>query len=450
MMVPIIHRSKEIIYLYIKMIRTIIILFLLTFYSKNVFAVSLSEALLQAYKNNPELNAERENIEVSKQDLKISKSEFLPSVTLSGSKSQENTNKLTNQSGGDAQIADVNPETKSITVEQKLFQGFGGIADLEKNKIGLVLAEAKLLKTEQTILLKAVEAYTGLILANEKLDINKRNVNLLERQVETDQTRLEKGKITITDLAQSESSLAGAQAKFIEAKNEEVTARLTYEKIIGPIKDINNLNKNLNINFEIPNSLNKAIEISKKNNPDLIIAKLEYEQSEKDVKIAKSDLSPSATLSLESSKTDDLSSSYDERDKETITATISWPIFKGGKNTASLNRSKNLKNRKKLLFDNALKTNDANVASSWSNLQSSKSLLDSVRLQVKAAEIANEGITVEYESGLGRSTLDVIQSNSILLNSEINLANFERNYFLAQFKLLQTLGLLNNSYLKLQ
>ena len=68
---------------------------------------------------------------------------------------------------------------------------------------------------------------------------------------------------------------------------------------------------------------------------------------------------------------------------------------------------------------------------------------------MQAAEIANEGITVEYESGLGRSTLDVIQSNSILLNSEINLANFERNYFLAQFKLLQTLGLLNYNHLKL-
>ena len=433
-----------------KKIKIIIILFLLTLYSKNAFAVSLSEALLQAYKNNPELNAERENIEVAKQDLKISKSEFLPSVTLSGSKSQENTGKLTNRSGGDAQITDVDPKIKSITIEQTLFQGFGGIADLEKNKIGLVLADAKLLKTEQTILLKAIEAYTGLIIAKEKFDINRRNINLLERQVETDQARLERGKITVADLAQSESSLAGAQAKFIEAKNEEVTAKLTYEKIIGPISDINTLNRNLNLNFEIPNSLNKAIEISKKNNPDLIIAKLEYKQSEKDVKIAKSDLSPSATLSLESSKTDDLSSTYNERDKETITATISWSIFQGGKNAASLNRSKNLKNRKKLLFDNALKTNDANVASAWSNLQFSKSLLDSIKSQVKAAEIANEGITVEYESGRGRSTLDVIQSNSILLNSEINLANFKRNYFLAQFKLLQTLGLLNNTYLKLQ
>ena len=109
-----------------------------------------------------------------------------------------------------------------------------------------------------------------------------------------------------------------------------------------------------------------------------------------------------------------------------------------------------LKNREKLLLDNAIKTSNTNVASAWSNFQSSKSLLNSVDSQVRASEIANEGITAEYESGLGRSTLDVIQSNSILLHSEINLANFERNYFLAQFKLLQTLGLLNNSYLKLQ
>jgi outer membrane protein len=77
-------------------------------------------------------------------------------------------------------------------------------------------------------------------------------------------------------------------------------------------------------------------------------------------------------------------------------------------------------------------------------------LLDSIKLQVKAAEIANEGITVEYESGLGRSTLDVIQSNSILLSSKISLADSERNYLLSQFKLLQSVGLLKNEYLKIQ
>jgi len=427
----------------------ILILFFAIFYFENLLAETLSEALNQAYKNNPELNAERENIKVSEENLKISRSEFLPSVTLSGSKSEEDTKKLTDRSGNNSAITDVNPKTTLITVEQKIFQGLGGIADLQKNKIGLSLAKAELLKTEQEILYKAIEAYTGLILALEKIDINKRNVNLLERQVETDQARLEKGKIKVADVAQSESSLAGANAKFIEAKNEEVTSKLIYEKIIGPIKDINNLNKNFNINFKIPNTLNEAIQISKNNNPELIIAKLEYQQSEKDVSIAMSELSPSATISLESSKTDDLSSTYDERDKETIKATLSWPIFKGGKNTASLNRSKNLKNRQKLLFDNALKTNDTDVASAWSNLESSKSLLNSVRSQVQAAEIANEGITAEYESGLGRSTLDVIQSNSLLLESKISLANSERNYLLSQFKLLQFLGLLTAQNLQI-
>jgi len=430
--------------------KILLILSFLPFFNGNVFAVTLSEALLRAYNENPELNAERENIKASKEDVKISISQFLPNVTLSGSKSQESTQKLTDRGGAKSTIVDVNPKTQSIDIEQKIFQGFAGVAGMEKSKIGLNLADAKLLKIEQDILYKAVEAYSGIIFTDEKLKINQNNVDLLERQVETDQARLERSQITLADLAQSESSLAGAQAKFIQARNEAVTAKLIYEKIIGPINDSSVLDKKSDLNFEIPTDLNKAIEISKISNPNLIISKLEYKQSEKDVIIARSDLSPSASLSFSSSKTDDLSSTLNERDKEILKATISWPIFKGGKNTASLNKSKNLKNRKKLLFINATKTNETNVASAWSSLQSSRSLLNSVELQVKAAEVANEGITVEYESGLGRSTLDVIQSNSILLSSKISLANSKRNYLLSQFKLLQSMGLLNSSYLKLQ
>ena len=427
-----------------------LILIFVVFFNENVFAVTLSQALLQAYKENPELNAERENIEVSKEDVKISISKFLPTITLTGTKSQENTKKLTNRSGANSVITEVDPKTQSINIEQKIFQGFAGLADMEKSKIGLNLADAKLLKTEQDILYKAVEAYSGLIFAGEKLKINQNNVNLLERQVETDQARLERAQITLADLAQSESSFAGAQAKFIEARNEAVTSKLIYEKIIGPINDSSTLDKISDLEFEIPVNLDKAIEISKIRNPKLIISKLEYEQSEKDVMIARSDLSPSATLSFNSSRSDDASSTINERDKETLKATILWPIFKGGKNTASLSKSKNLNNRKKLLFDNAMKTNKTSVASAWSSLQSSQSLLNSVRLQVKAAEIANDGITVEYESGLGRSTLDVIQSNSILLSSKISLADSERNYLLSQFRLLQLVGLLNSNYLKLK
>jgi len=429
--------------------KTLLIILSVLFLNQQVLAVTLFEALTEAYKNNTDLNAERENINISEEDLKISKSSYLPSVTISGSKSQEDTNKLTNRVGVEQSVNDVDPSTQSIKIEQTLID-FGRNADVQKNEIGIDLANVKLLKKEQEVLLKAIEAYSGLILANEKLKINQSNLNLLERQVETNKARLERGQITLSDLAQSESSLAGAQANFIQSKNEIISNKLNYENVIGPIVDINSLSKNFDINLMLPDSLNDAIDISKKYNPELIIAKLEYEQSEKDVLISRSDLSPSAKLSYENSRAQDLSSTFDERNKNILQATVTWPIYSGGKNRASLNKSRNLQNRKKLLLSSVTKTNNSNVAISWSTLQSSKSLLNSVKSQVKAAEVANEGITVEYESELGRSTLDVIQSNSILLSSRITLANSERNYLLAQFNVLKSIGLLNSSHLKLK
>ena len=431
--------------------KKILFIFCLTiFSSQHAFSTSLNDALSTAYKNNKELNAERENINVSKADLKISKSNYLPTFTLTGTKSNEETNKLTNQDGTSATINDVNPSTRSVKIEQTLVD-FGRRADYDKNKSGIFLAEAKLLKKEQDILYKAIEAYTGLILASEKLTINERNVNLLERQVETDSIRLDKGEISLADLSQSESSLAGAKAKLIESENEVVTNKLNYENVIGPIENTDNLKKISSSSAKIPESLSSSVDLSKSNNPDLIIAKIEFEQSEKDVQIAKSDLTPTASLSFERTHSEDLSSTYDEKEKDVLKATVSWPFYSGGKNLAKLNKNKNLKTRKRMLYEHAIKTNETNVASAWSNFQSSKSLLTSVRSQVEAAEIANEGITGEYESGLGkRSTLDVIQSNSLLLNAQISLANSQRNFLLSQYNLLKSIGLLNSDYLKLR
>tara|TARA_B100000519_G_scaffold32023_1_gene22275 strand:- start:907 stop:2199 length:1293 start_codon:yes stop_codon:yes gene_type:complete len=428
--------------------KIILILFIFSLSITKSFGIGLNEALIQAYNNNKELNAERENIKVSKEELKISRSEYLPSATITGSKSQENTNEITDRDGKDTIIEDVNPLTKSIKLEQTLID-FGRGAEYDKSKIGIILAEAKLLKKEQEILYKAAEAFTDLILANENLNNNLNNFKLLERQVETDQVRLERGQITISDLSQSESSLAGAQAQYIQAENDVVTKKLNYENVIGKISNNENLQKPLEIILEIPKSLTEAIELSKKNNPNIKIAKFELEQSKKDLKIAKSDLAPTATLSLERSYTEDLSTTIDEKEKDTIKATLSWPFYSGGKKRATINKNQSLLDRKKLLLDNAIKTNETNVASAWSNLQSSKSMLSSVKSQVRAAEIANEGISAEYDRG-SRSTLDVIQSSTLLLNAKISLANSERNYVLSQYNLLKSVGLLNSSFLNIK
>ena len=429
--------------------KKIILSFLLsTLFFNNGNAVSLYQALNETYKNNTQLNAERENINAAEEDINISKADYMPSFSLSGSKSFENTNELTTQSGTDTSIDDVNPLSSSIKLEQKLFDQ-GRDFTHQKNIVGLELAKARLVKKEQDILYSAIDAFTGLILAREKLNINRRNLNLLIRQVETDKVRLDRGQITITDLSQSESSLAGAQAQFTQSKSDLLISKLNYENIIGNIDDPSKLKKSSNSIVKIPENLSKAVSLSKENNPDIKIAELELIQSEKDIEISKSDLSPTASLSLERSYNYDLSTTYDEREKDVLKATVNWPFYSGGKKRSKVKKDSNLNYRKRLLLEDTIKTNETNVASAWSSLEASKGFLNSVRAQVRAANIAFEGISAEYERG-SRTTLDVIQSNSLLLSAQISLANSERNYLLSQYSLLKAAGLLNKEYLNLK
>ena len=428
--------------------KILVLISLSLFYFSNAFSVTLYDALNQTYQNNIQLNAERENIKVSEEDINISKAEYKPSLSLSGSKSIEDTNKLTNQSGGDATINDVDPFTTSLKLEQTLLD-YGRNLTLQKNIIGLDLAKAKLVKKEQSILYKAIEAYTDLILSRETLDINIKNLNLLNRQVENDKIRRDRGQITNTDLAQSESSLAGAQAQFVKAQSDLLISKLNYENIIGEINDLNQLQKNLTAIVSIPKTLNEAINLSTQNNPDLLISKLDLEKAKKDLAISESDLKPTASLSLERSYSDDLTSTIDEREKDTLKATLTWPFYSGGKKRSNINKNSNLTTQKRLLLDDVIKTNDTNVASAWSNLQSSESFLNSIKVQVRASQIANEGIAAEYERG-SRNTLDVIQSNALLLSAQISLASSEKNYLMAQYNLLKAVGLLNSKYLNLK
>ena len=149
------------------------------------------------------------------------------------------------------------------------------------------------------------------------------------------------------------------------------------------------------------------------------------------------------------SNTEDFSSTIDEKEQDTIKATITWPFFSGGKNLAKVNKNQSEKIRKRLLLDNTIKSNETSISSAWSNYQSSESILKSIRAQVNAAEIANEGITEEYQKG-SRSTLDFIQSTAILLDARISLANSERDFVLAQYNLLKSIGLLNSDYLNVK
>ena len=210
------------------------------------------------------------------------------------------------------------------------------------------------------------------------------NIDLLERQVETDQNRLEKGEINLADLAQSESSLAGGRAAFIATQNELVTSKANFEKVIGK-KPTENLQEIKKTNLNLPKSLAAAYNISNSENPDLRIAMLEYKQSVMDVAIAGSELSPSATLSYKKAVQDDFSSTVKDRTQKTLTATATWPLFTGGSNLFGLRKAQEIRNQKELLSEDSKKTIETTVANAWSNYQSSKSVLDSIRTQVKSS-----------------------------------------------------------------
>jgi outer membrane protein len=400
-----------------------------------------------ALKNNPQINAERENLKAIKQNINITKSEFLPSLTITGSQTSTETTNIKNQSGVRSSDTSRNTESRSISVDQKIFQGFQGYNEFKKSRLEVEKAKNEYKKVRQNIILKSISSYYDLIFKNQSKQFNLANVDLFERQVESDKSRLQKGEINLADLAQSESSLAGAKANFIKADTEFTLAIAEFERVTRE-KAPQNLDSDFEIYFSTPKTLKMALELANKNNPSLAISKINLAISEKELNMEKAKLSPSATLNYSKTENDDLSATVDEDEQETVKATISWPIIKGGKNFSSIKKFKHKRERNKLLLadkENEIKTE---IAKSWSFFQSSESILASTSAQLKAAEIANEGITLEYDSGNTRTTLELIQSRSLLLEARISHAKAKKDLIVSKLELLNQVGELNLNSIK--
>ena len=396
----------------------------------------------KALTNNLQLNAERKNFESAKQSKNISRSEFLPSVTLSGDQTSTTSTNRINQSGTSLSDSNSDTESKKISVEQKIFSGFKGLNTFKKSELETQKANLSLKKVEQQTILDTTSAYFDLIFKSKNESFNISNVNLFQRQVDSDNARLQKGEITLTDLAQSESSLAGAKANLIKAQTELLSSKTNFERVTREkIPDVNNLNEK--VSLILPNSLEESLKIANSSNIDLLISNLDYEIAVKELNIEKARLSPSASINYSKSENNDFSSTIDEIDQETVKATITWPIIKGGENVSSIKKSSYNKQRYKLILEDTKNKINTEISNSWSKFQSSKSVLEATKAQLKAAEIANEGISLEYDSGSTRTTLELIQSRSLLLDARIAFARSERDFVVSQFELAKQLGSLS-------
>ena len=419
-----------------------IIIFLLFFATNLQGQDNLKFFIEKALKNNLQLNAERKNFESSKQSKNISRSEFLPSITLSGDQTSTSSTNRTNQNGTSLTDSNSDSESKKISIEQKIFSGFKGLNTFKKSELETQKANLFLKKVEQQTILDTTSAYFDLIFKSKNEKFNISNVNLFQRQVDSDNARLQKGEITLTDLAQSESSLAGARANLIKAQTELLSTKTNFERVTREkIPDANNLNEK--VSLILPNSLKDSLQIANSSNVDLLIANLDYEISIKEFNIEKARLSPSASINISKSENKDFSSTIDDMDQETVKATITWPIIKGGENVSSIKKSSYNKQRYKLILEDTKNKINTEISNSWSKFQSSKSVLEATKAQLKAAEIANEGISLEYDSGSTRTTLELIQSRSLLLDARIAFARSERDFVVSQFELVKQLGSLS-------
>ena len=425
---------------------------LLTFYflfsiSKLNATESLSFYLNKALENNLELNAERKNLESAKQSKNISRSEFLPSITISGDQTSSTSSNRTNQSGSSLNDTNLDSESKKISIEQKIFSGFKGLNTFKKTDLETQRANLELKEKEQKTILDTAFAYYDLIYKTKNERVNISNVNLFERQVEYDNARVQKGEVSLTDLAQSESSLAGANANLIKAKTELLSSISNFERVTRvSAPNIENIDeKEILI---LPSSLNSAQEISNLNNINLLISKLNFEISKRELNIERSRFSPTASIEVSKTENSDFSLTVDKKDEEKVKATITWPIIKGGENISAIKKSTFNKQRYQLLLEDTKNRISIDTSNSWSKYQSSKSVLEATRAQLKAAEIANEGITLEYDSGNTRTTLEVIQSRSLLFEARIAFAKAERDFMISQFELAKQIGTLSKNSLK--
>ncbi len=401
---------------------------------------TLEEALALAYDSNPTLLAERAALRAVDEGFIQARSAALPSVSASVGTSVTDSRRA---GGGDPTTGFTFPEntntqgttTTSVAINQNVYRGGRTRAAMDGALANIEAARARLFSVEQQVLVDAVTAYEDVRRDEEIVSIRANNVAVLERQLQAARDRFEVGEITRTDVAQAEARVAGARAQLSAARGDLLTSRATYERVIGsppgtlaPPPPLPGL----------PSTLDEAIALGFDRNPDVVAARFVEEAAQADVRSAAGALRPSVSASLSARDNDAYLSGLDS-ESVTAGATLSIPLFAGGRNSSQLRQSRAAASQARLNLRNAERVVRQNVSSSWSIFESAQAVIVSSQEQVRANEIAFEGVEEEARVGL-RTTLDVLDAEQELLESRLTLVSAERDVYVAGFRLLQASG----------
>jgi outer membrane protein len=410
-------------------------------------AETLKEAMAKAYESNPVLLSQRALLRSTDEEVAQALSQWRPTVTVNGSmqeplsKTKTNTGITLNRSNGQSWRS-------SITASQTLFAGGRILAQRLLAGAQVRAGRAQLIATEQNVLLSVVSAYMDVVRDEEVVRLNETSVKLLKKQREAAQERFKVGEITRTDVAQAEARLAQSEAGLIAAQATLKASQLEYERIVG--NPPSNLEK-LPALPTLPPSEDETRRLAEANAPNYVAAQETVSINEHAVNIAVGALLPTVNLqaSYEHSESGGTFADTNRHSNATsVVGNISIPIYQGGTEWSNIRQSEENLNKAKMDKEQTRRTTLETASNAWESFRASRASRESNAQQLKAQETAFEGVQQEADVG-ARTTLDVLDAQRELLNSQVALARSQRDEVVAAHNVLASIGALTAENLQL-
>ncbi len=417
-------------------------------------ADTLESALVQAYRNNPSLNAQRAAVRVTDESVPQALSGYRPrvSITATGGEVSSSTTSKT-PTGPDSAIYNTmsgynSPFSAGVTASQTLFNGFQTANKTRQAEAQVLAARAGLFNAEQTVLLNAATAYMNLLRDSAILDLQRRNVEVLREQLRQTTDRFNVGEVTRTDVAQAESSLAAGRSSVLTAQANYTASVATYRQVIG--SNPGKLAPGMPVDRFSPHTLPTAISTGIAINPAVTSAQYNVDAALDAVKVAEGALYP--TVSVQGNYTKNWLSTQSlsvmESYSASVLGTLSVPIYQGGSEYSLIRQAKETLGQRRLDLDTARDSVRQNVVKSWGQLDAAKANIEATNAQVQAAEIALNGVREEARVGQ-RTTLDVLNAQQTLVNARVAVVTAQHDRVVASYTLLAAVGRLSPQVLGL-
>jgi outer membrane protein len=417
-------------------------------------ADTLESALVQAYQNNPQLNAQRALVRATDEGVPQALAGYRPRITATGNiAGQANTvttrsvppNPLaspvdTKQSGG------TTPRGYGATLTQSLFNGFQTANRTRQAESQVRAARETLRTTEQTVLLSAVTAYMNLLRDTAIFELQRSNLEVLQEQLRQTTQRLESGNVTATDVYQSESRLSVGRTQLFAAEANYRTARAVYRQVIGV--EPGKLQPATSVDRFFPGSLPSAITVGTSEHPTVATAQNNVDVALLQVKVAEGALYPTLSLLGSVQKNHDVALTTPQTFAASVGTQLSVPIYQGGAEYSQIRQAKETLGQRRHDLDLARDQARLAVAQAWALLDASKGTIMSTQGQVKSAESALNGVREEARLGQ-RTTLDVLNAQQELVNARVALVGAQRDRVVNSYTLLAAVGRLSPNVLGL-